>query len=125
MNSLRVAINAAATYAQSVKRRLAPDGENTRAQRFVGISFRGPVHDRRAWTSWAGLDVWEIVEAHEDLGYEGTLEETDIPREALDLALAYYEAYPEEVDRFLEENRRSAKEWHALYPTSVPAPRGS
>lgn len=125
MNPLQTAIDAAAKYARSVRGYLTPYSENARARRFVGIAFRGPVRDRRAWTSWAGLDVWEIVEAHEDLGYEGTLEETEIPRRALDLALAYYQAYPEEVDCFLEENRRSPEEWHELYPNFIPAPRGS
>jgi hypothetical protein len=32
------------------------------------------------------------------------------------LALAYRDAYPEEIAAAIAENRRSSAEWHELYP---------
>ena len=97
--------------------------EAARAKRFVGIAFRGPSDDRRAWVPWAGLDVWEIVEDLKKNGYDLLVEEGDIPKRALDLALAYYRAYPEGVDQAIERNRRSPEEWQRLFPHVDVAPR--
>lgn len=103
---------------------LAPEKERARA--FVGIAFRGPADGRRAWVPWAGLDVWEIVEAHDDLLAEGRPgAESEIAPEAMRLALAYRAAYPEEIERAISENRRPPEDWHRLYPKAVPAPRPS
>lgn len=116
-----------ATVANQVRRRAkhrsASPEEIARARRFVGIAFRGPTDDRRAWIPWAGLDVWEIVEDSERTGYDLLVEEEDIPKKAIDLALAYHEAYPEGIDRTIEENRRSPEEWHRLFPHVDVAPR--
>jgi hypothetical protein len=90
--------------------------EVVRARRFVGIAFRGPADNRRAWIPWAGLDVWEIVEDLEEMGCDLLAKEGDIPKKALDLALAYYQAYPEGVDWAIKENRRSPEEWQRLFP---------
>jgi hypothetical protein len=34
--------------------------------------------------------------------------------------LAYYEEYPDEIDRHIEENSRMSGEWHRHYPGIVP-----
>ncbi len=96
--------------------------EAARMRRFPGIAFRGPEHDRRAWLVGTALDVWEVVEAYEAMGSERLLEEGDLPERTIKLALAYREEYPEEIDQAVAQNRRSQAEWHALYPTLVPAP---
>ncbi len=96
--------------------------EAARMRRFPGIAFRGPEHDRRAWIIGTALDIWQVVEAYEDMGLERLLEEGDLPERLIRLALTYYKEYPEEIDEAIARNRRSQEEWHALYPTLIPAP---
>ena len=45
--------------------------EALRMRRFPGIGFVGPEHDRRAYLSGTGLEVWEVVEIYRDYGEEG------------------------------------------------------
>ena len=90
--------------------------EKARSRRFVGVAFRGPENDRRAWVPWAGLDIWEIVEEYHALGRKRLLEEMDISEKALDLALAYYELHSEEIDRKITENREVEEEWRSRHP---------
>ena len=90
--------------------------EAARMRRFPGIAFRGPEHDRRAWIIGTALDVWQIVEAYEDMGEPRLMEEGDLSERSVKLALAYREAYPEEVDEAIASNRRSEEEWKSLYP---------
>ena len=99
--------------------------EATRMSEYTGIAFRGPDSDRRAWAVWAGLDIWEIIEAYKMAGYEAILEEGQISKRVLDLALSYYSAYPEEIDRALSENQISPQEWHELFPDAIPPPNAS
>ena len=68
-----------------------------------------------------GLDVWEMIELYED-GGEGILENHPISRRQLDVALAYYKEYADEVDWHIEENSRTPEEWHELYPGVLPPP---
>jgi uncharacterized protein (DUF433 family) len=91
--------------------------EAARMRRFAGIGFRGPDSSREAWVIGTALDVWEIVEAYRDFGSVGRmLEETDLSERQLRLALAYAEAYPDEIERALAENRRPLEEFRHLYP---------
>lgn len=92
--------------------------EQARARQFVGVSFRGPRDQRRAWVPWAGLDVWEIVDGYRQLGSDYAAE-SGVPQKALDLALDYYRAYPDEIDDFLDDNDRLPEEWEKLYPGVV------
>jgi uncharacterized protein (DUF433 family) len=96
--------------------------EAIRTRKFPGIGFRGAEHARRAWVIGTGLDVWEIVELYQGKGRERVLSEHNVSARQLDLALSYYEAYPREIERALEENARSAEEWHALSPCVIPSP---
>jgi hypothetical protein len=84
------------------------------------IGFRGPEHDKRAWVVGTGLDVWEIIQDYQAIGRERFLEESEISKEALDLALDYYVAHLEEVDRAIAENQRPPEEWGKLYPHVKP-----
>jgi len=91
--------------------------EATRMRRFPGMGFRGPEAGREAWVIGSGLDVWEIVEAYRDFGsLERMLGETDLSERQLRLALAYAEAYPDEIEQALAENRRPVEDWRRLYP---------
>lgn len=96
--------------------------ESIRSRRFPGVGFRGDSGTgRRAYVMGTGLDVWEVVQMHEDMGREMLLESLDALSEGkLDLALAYYNEYPEEIDTAIQENRRSPAYWHQRYPSVVP-----
>lgn len=96
--------------------------EAARMRRFPGVAFRGPEHDRRPWILSTALDVWQVIEAYEDMGEARLLEEGDLSGRSLSLALAYWKEYPEEVDEAIALNRRSEEEWRALYPGLIRAP---
>lgn len=85
-------------------------------ERHPGIAFRGTQGSRRAWVPGTALDVWEIVAACEEMGRERVLEESSIPEDRLDAALAYYRAHPGEIDRKIEENNRPPEYWRERYP---------
>ena len=89
--------------------------ETARTERHPGIAFRGTgaaaARGYRARRStcgrsspdtrrWAGRD----------------LEESNIPEDRLDAALAYYEAYPDEIDQKINENNRRPEYWRERYP---------
>lgn len=96
--------------------------EAARMRRFPGVAFRGPEHDRRPWIIGTALDVWQVIEAYEDMGLERLLGEGDLSERSVRLALAYHEEYPDEIDEAVARNRRSQAEWHALYPGLISAP---
>jgi len=91
--------------------------EAAKERLFPGIAFRGS--PRRAWVIGSGLDVWELVEL--DRAYGGdqrALQEAHplVTDRHLRLARAYAERFPDEVGRFLEENRRPLEELLSAYP---------
>lgn len=91
--------------------------EAARMRRFPGIGFRGPEGGRDAWVIGTAFDVWQIVEAYRDLGSaERMLAETDLSERQLRLALAYADAYHDEIEQALAENRRPVEEFRQLYP---------
>lgn len=90
--------------------------EAARMRRFPGIAFRGPEHDRRAWLLGTALDIWQVIEAYQDMGLERMLNEGDLSEGKVRLALAYYEAYPKEIDEAVGENQQPLEYWRRLYP---------
>jgi uncharacterized protein (DUF433 family) len=91
--------------------------EAVQTRRFPGIAFRGDDARRRPWVIGTGLDVWEIIEMLEDYGStERLVEDAELNDRQARLALAYRDAYPEEIAAAISENRRSAAEWQELYP---------
>jgi hypothetical protein len=91
--------------------------EAVRTRRFPGIAFRGDDARRRPWIIGTGLDIWETVQMFEDFGsLEALVENTQLSERQVRLALAYRDAYPEEIAAAIAENRRSSDEWHELYP---------
>lgn len=89
-------------------------------QRFPGIGFKEGSMGRRAWVQGSHLDVWEIVQQVASYGgVEQICKDTHlVPRQA-QLALAYYDAYPDEIDRMIEENQISLEEARKRYPGLV------
>jgi uncharacterized protein (DUF433 family) len=91
--------------------------EAVHTRRFAGIGFRGEDAARRPWVLGSGLDVWEIVQMFEDFGsIKRLVGDTQLTERQVRLALTYRESYPEEIAAAIAQNRRSASEWHELYP---------
>jgi uncharacterized protein (DUF433 family) len=91
--------------------------EAVRTRRFPGIAFRGDDARRRPWLIGTGVDIWETVQMLEDFGsLERLVENTQLSERQVRLALAYRDAYPEEIAAGIAENRRTTAEWHELYP---------
>jgi Ribbon-helix-helix protein, copG family len=91
--------------------------EALRMRLFPGIAFRGTDWDRRAWAIGTALDVWQIVEAHRDVGsIEGLVAGGSANERQLRLALVYYERFPEEIDAAIAENRRPLEQLEEEFP---------
>lgn len=91
--------------------------ETARTRRFPGIAFRGDDARRRAWVIGSGLDVWEIVHMLEDFGSPDALvADTLLTPGHVRLAVAYQEAYPDEIDEAIAENRRPLADVGVLFP---------
>jgi hypothetical protein len=91
--------------------------ETARTRRFPGIGFRGDDAARRAWVIGSGLDVWEVVQMLEDFGaLERLLAETHLAERQVRLALAYRDAYPDEIADAAAENRLPAQDLKTLFP---------
>jgi hypothetical protein len=64
-----------------------------------------------------GPDVWEVIAvAHDN---DGDLQETaaylELPLGVVQAAAAYYGAYQQEIDDWIERNRREGEEAHAAF----------
>jgi uncharacterized protein (DUF433 family) len=91
--------------------------EAAKARLFPGIAFRGT--PRRAWVIGTGLDVWELVDMLESYeNDDSALREAhpQVTQRHLQIARAYAERFPVEIDAFLEENRRPLEDLLRLYP---------
>jgi uncharacterized protein (DUF433 family) len=92
--------------------------EAARARLFPGVAFRGVDWERRAWVIGTALDVWQIVEAHRDLGsVERMADEGAASERQIRLALSYYERFPEEIDAAIAENRRTVEQLRDDHPS--------
>ena len=91
--------------------------ETACTRRFPGIAFRGDDARRRAWVIGSGLDVWELIHMLEDFGSaEALLSDTPLTAAQIRVAVAYREAYPDEVDAAIAENRPAVADLDLLYP---------
>lgn len=92
--------------------------EAERVRRYPGLAFRGPDQRRRPWMIGSPFDVWEIVQAWQDLKENADAAQAQLalsPRQ-LNLALAYYREFADDIDRSLGLARRSSKDLQAGYP---------
>lgn len=91
--------------------------EALRSRTFPGIAFRGEDWDRRPWVIGTAFDVWQVIDAHRDLGSAPSMvAEGNLSERQVRLALAYYERFPEEIDEAITLNRRPLSELREHYP---------
>jgi uncharacterized protein (DUF433 family) len=91
--------------------------EALRTRLFPGISFRGVDWDRRAWVMGTALDVWQIVDAYRDIGsIERMATDGSANKRQIQMALDYYERFPEEIDAAIAENRRTIEQLEEEFP---------
>lgn len=91
--------------------------EAMRMRMFPGIAFKGDDWERRAWVTGTALDVWQIVEAYQDIGSaERIAEGGSADARQIRLALDYYERFPEEIDAAIAEDRRTIEELQEDFP---------
>lgn len=91
--------------------------EALRARRFPGVGFRGDDWERRPWVIGTAFDVWQIVDAHRDLGsVEAMVAEGNLKQRHVRVALAYAESFPDEIDEAIAENRQSVEKLSRRYP---------
>jgi uncharacterized protein (DUF433 family) len=84
---------------------------------FPGIAFRGMDWERRAWVIGTALDVWQIVDAHRDIGsIERMAAGGSASERQIRLALDYYERFPEEIDAAVADNRRPIEQLEEEFP---------
>lgn len=96
--------------------------EAIKMRRNPGILFVEGVSGRRARVAGTGIEVWEIVANYKSLGGNvNRLRKTYhwLSAEQLRAALGYYAAYPEEIDRLIEQNESwSQQEVKERYPAT-------
>jgi uncharacterized protein (DUF433 family) len=92
--------------------------EALRMRLFPGIAFRGTDWERRAWVMGTALDVWQIVDAYQDISSIERIAEggSAANERQIRLALAYYEQFPHEIDEAIAENRRPIEQLEEEFP---------
>jgi uncharacterized protein (DUF433 family) len=91
--------------------------EAARMRRFPGIGYRGDDADRCPWVAGSGLDVWEIIEMLEDFGSpEALVTAMPLTLAQVRLAMAYRDAYPDEIAEAISQNGRPLEDVVAQYP---------
>lgn len=91
--------------------------EALRMRLFPGIAFRGADWERRPWVIGTALDVWQIVDAHRQMGsIERMASEDSASERQIQLALDYYKRFPAEIDTAIAENRRPLEQLVGEYP---------
>lgn len=93
-------------------------------RRHPGIMFASGPTGRRARLTGTGLDVWEVVASFKALGESWEEFRAAYPwlsEAQLRGALAYYRAYPEEIERRIKsESRWSEESLAARFPALQP-----
>lgn len=91
--------------------------EALRMRLFPGILFRGTDWNRRAWVMGTAFDVWQLVDAYQDIGsVERMAEDGSASERQIRLALAYYNQFPDEIDKAIAENRRPLEQLEREFP---------
>lgn len=91
--------------------------EALRMRLFPGIAFRGADWERRAWVIGTALDVWQIVDASRDVqSIERMAAGAAASERQIQLALSYYERFPEEIDAAIADNRRPLAQLRDEHP---------
>jgi uncharacterized protein (DUF433 family) len=87
--------------------------EAVKMRRCPGILFVDGVEGRRARIAGTGLEVWEVIATFRNL--EKNLKRLQktyhwLTSEQIRSALAYYSAYPEEIDKQIRKNEEANEE---------------
>jgi hypothetical protein len=91
--------------------------EALRMRMFPGIAFKGADWERRAWVVGTALDVWQIVDAYQDIGsIESMAAGGSANERQIRLALDYYKMFPEEIDAAIADNRRPIEQLEKEFP---------
>jgi hypothetical protein len=91
--------------------------EALRMRMFPGIAFKGADWERRAWVVGTALDVWQIVDAYQDIGsIESMAAGGSANERQIRLALDYYEIFPEEIDAAIADSRRPIEQLEKEFP---------
>jgi len=97
--------------------------EALKMRRFPGIIFADGPAGRRARIAGTGLEVWEVIAAYRSVDREAArLREAFpwLPEPALPATLAYYAAYPDEIDqRIAASERWTIEELKVRHPALV------
>lgn len=98
--------------------------EAVKSRRVPGIIFVDGINGRVARVAGTGLEVWEIARDYHDLGANWERLRTAyhwLQEPQLRSALAYAEAYPEEVEaRIRRDEQRAPEDFWAAYPFTRP-----
>jgi uncharacterized protein (DUF433 family) len=117
----------------SARRRGIPT--RTLAQRYIEEGLRVDEHPlvrfvdapagRRARLVGSGLDVWEAIAVVRDNGGDvhAAADYLELPLGLIQAAVTYYGAYPEEIDAWIEANRRDTEGAHAAWLAGQAAVR--
>ena len=81
------------------------------------IRFTSGPSGRRATLIGSGLDVWEVVSMVRSSGNDPAeaAETLALPVDLVEAGIAYYGAYPQEIDERIELNRFEAERGRAAY----------
>lgn len=88
--------------------------EGLKTRQFPGIVFMDGPSGRRARLA-GGPDVWQIIRALQEVPadqydpVETVCIESDLHERQIRLALSFYEAYPDEIEAKIEDNRAAGK----------------
>jgi uncharacterized protein (DUF433 family) len=83
--------------------------EAIKMRRCPGIVFAEGTGGRRARVAGTGIEVWEIISAYRSVGKDPKRLKTAyhwLSPEQLRAALGYHAAYPQEIERQIEQNER-------------------
>jgi uncharacterized protein (DUF433 family) len=98
--------------------------EAIKMRRCPGILFVEGTSGRRARVAGSGVEVWEIIAAYQSVKKDPARLQKSfhwLSPEQLRTAMAYYSAYPQEIDQQVEKNRRwSQEEIRKRYPFMSP-----
>jgi uncharacterized protein (DUF433 family) len=100
--------------------------EAERMRRVPGIEFTGAPGRRKARIAGHRIDVWYIVACYKDAGCDRSrlpeYLETLTPEE-IDAGLRYYELYPEEIDKRIQDEEKVCAYLEAHGPLTPPYPQ--
>lgn len=92
--------------------------EALREEDFALVEFRNSQVGRQPYIKDSGMAVWEFILVARRFGMsaEKTADYLEYPLEWVKAAFNYYEAYREEIDQALEDNRYGEERLKRLFP---------